>query len=54
MDKFVIAGGRELSGTIAIGGAKNAALPVIAASLLTSEEVVLGRIPAVRDIRTMA
>jgi UDP-N-acetylglucosamine 1-carboxyvinyltransferase len=54
MDKFVIEGGHELSGTIPIGGAKNAALPVIAAALLTSEEVVLGRIPAVRDIRTMA
>jgi UDP-N-acetylglucosamine 1-carboxyvinyltransferase len=54
MDQFVIQGGRELSGTIAISGAKNAALPALAATLLTSEEVVLERIPGVRDIRTMA
>ncbi len=54
MDKFVIEGGHGLSGAIPIGGAKNAALPVLAAALLTSEEVVLERIPVVRDIRTMA
>ena len=54
MDKFVIQGGQQLSGTIAISGSKNAALPALAATLLTSEEVVLQRIPGVRDIRTMA
>ena len=54
MDKFHIEGGRELSGEIPISGAKNAALPALAASLLTAEEVVLDRIPEVRDIRTMA
>ena len=54
MDKFVIQGGHQLSGEIAISGAKNAALPALAATLLTSEEVVLERIPGVRDIRTMA
>jgi UDP-N-acetylglucosamine 1-carboxyvinyltransferase len=54
MDKFVIQGGQELSGAIAISGSKNAALPAMAATLLTSEEVVLERIPGVRDIRTMA
>jgi UDP-N-acetylglucosamine 1-carboxyvinyltransferase len=54
MDKFVIQGGHELSGAIAISGAKNAALPALAATLLTSDEVVLERIPGVRDIRTMA
>ncbi len=53
MDKFLIEGGHPLSGAIAISGAKNAALPVLAASLLTGEEVLLERIPAVRDIRTM-
>jgi UDP-N-acetylglucosamine 1-carboxyvinyltransferase len=54
MDKFVIQGRRELSGKIAISGSKNAALPALAATLLTGEEVVLERIPGVRDIRTMA
>lgn len=54
MDKFVIEGGHALKGVIPVSGAKNAALPVLAATLLTSEEVVLDRIPKVRDIRTMA
>ena len=54
MDKFHIEGGHKLSGEIPISGAKNAALPALAASLLTAEEVVLDRIPEVRDIRTMA
>ncbi len=54
MDKFVIQGGSELSGEIPISGAKNAALPAMAAALLTDGEVVLDRIPMVRDIRTMA
>ena len=54
MDKFVIQGGSELNGEIPISGAKNAALPAMAAALLTDREVVLNRIPKVRDIRTMA
>ena len=54
MDKFVIQGGSELNGEIPISGAKNAALPAMAAALLTDREVVLERIPRVRDIRTMA
>ena len=53
MDKFRIQGGRPLEGEIAISGAKNSALPALAACLLTDEPVVLGRIPEVRDIRTM-
>jgi UDP-N-acetylglucosamine 1-carboxyvinyltransferase len=53
MDKFVIQGGNPLNGTIATSGAKNSALPVLAAALLTAEPVVLHRIPLVRDIRTM-
>jgi UDP-N-acetylglucosamine 1-carboxyvinyltransferase len=53
MDKFVIEGGHKLSGAIPVSGSKNAALPVLAAALLTGEEVVLERIPVVRDIRTM-
>ena len=54
MDKFVIEGGHSLRGVIPVSGAKNAALPVLAATLLTADEVVLERIPKVRDIRTMA
>ncbi len=53
MDKFVIKGGVALHGEIATSGAKNSALPVLAATLLTSEPVSLRRIPRVRDIRTM-
>src|SRR5271165_1120429 len=53
MDKFVIQGGVPLEGEVAISGAKNSALPVLAACLLTRDEVRLSRIPAVRDIGTM-
>jgi UDP-N-acetylglucosamine 1-carboxyvinyltransferase len=53
MDKFVIRGGRPLTGSIPTSGSKNAALPALAAALLTAEPVVLRGIPKVRDIRTM-
>ena len=53
MDKFVIKGGVPLRGQIATSGAKNSALPALAAALLTDEPVMLRRIPHVRDIRTM-
>jgi UDP-N-acetylglucosamine 1-carboxyvinyltransferase len=52
MDKFVIRGGNPLLGTIRVSGAKNAALPCMAAALLTEEPVVLENIPDVRDIQT--
>src|SRR5919197_814466 len=52
MDKFVIRGGNPLLGTIRVSGAKNAALPAMAAALLTDEPVVLQNIPDVRDIET--
>ncbi|HEX3322234.1 MAG TPA: UDP-N-acetylglucosamine 1-carboxyvinyltransferase [Terriglobales bacterium] len=52
MDKFVIRGGQPLLGTVRISGAKNAALPCIAAALLTDEPVVLENVPHVRDIET--
>jgi len=52
MDKFVIRGGNPLLGTIRVGGAKNAALPAMAAALLTEEPVILESIPQVRDIET--
>ncbi len=53
MDKFVITGGTALAGEIPTNGSKNAALPALAAALLTDEPVTLRRIPRVRDIRTM-
>jgi UDP-N-acetylglucosamine 1-carboxyvinyltransferase len=53
MDKFLIQGGTPLEGEIAVSGSKNSALPALAASLLTAGKVELGRIPKVRDIRTM-
>jgi UDP-N-acetylglucosamine 1-carboxyvinyltransferase len=54
MDKFKIQGGRKLEGEVRISGAKNAALPAMAATLLTAEAVHLKNIPHVRDIITMA
>ncbi|MBZ5695361.1 MAG: UDP-N-acetylglucosamine 1-carboxyvinyltransferase [Acidobacteriia bacterium] len=54
MDRFKIEGGRRLEGTVQISGAKNAALPAMAAALLTSGTVRLQNIPHVRDIITMA
>ena len=52
MDKFVIRGGNPLVGTIRVSGAKNSALPCMAAAILTEEEVILENIPQVRDIET--
>jgi UDP-N-acetylglucosamine 1-carboxyvinyltransferase len=53
MAKFVIQGGTRLSGRVKVSGAKNSALPIIAASLLTDQRVVLDNIPNVEDVRTM-
>src|SRR5215217_5241058 len=53
MEKFVIEGGVPLSGTIAPAGNKNAALPLLACSLLTDEEVVLSNVPRIRDVEAM-
>jgi UDP-N-acetylglucosamine 1-carboxyvinyltransferase len=52
MDKLVIRGGNPLLGTVRVSGAKNAALPAMAAALLTEEPVILENIPQVRDIET--
>ncbi|PYX67241.1 MAG: UDP-N-acetylglucosamine 1-carboxyvinyltransferase [Acidobacteria bacterium] len=52
MDKLVIRGGNPLLGTIRVSGAKNAALPAMAAAILTEEPVILENIPQVRDIET--
>ncbi len=53
MDRIRIRGGRPLSGEIKVGGAKNAALPLMAAGMLTSERLILSNVPRLADIRTM-
>lgn len=53
MDKIVIDGGRRLKGEVEISGAKNSALPILAASLLTEEESIIENVPELRDISTM-
>ncbi|HZB90351.1 MAG TPA: UDP-N-acetylglucosamine 1-carboxyvinyltransferase [Stellaceae bacterium] len=54
MDKIRIRGGKPLSGKISIGGAKNAALPLMAAALLTDEKLVLTNLPLLADITTLS
>ena len=54
MDKLLIAGGRALEGEVRISGAKNAALPIMCAALLTAEPVKLSRVPRLVDVSTMA
>ena len=53
MEKFVIEGGVPLSGTVVPAGNKNAALPLLAASLLTEDEIVLHNIPQIADVQAM-
>jgi UDP-N-acetylglucosamine 1-carboxyvinyltransferase len=53
MDKFIIQGGVPLSGEIVPAGNKNAALPILAASLLTEEELVVQNVPRIRDVESM-
>lgn len=53
MEKFVIDGGVPLSGTVVPAGNKNAALPILAASVLTSEEVVVRNVPRIADVEAM-
>ncbi|MBR3603968.1 MAG: UDP-N-acetylglucosamine 1-carboxyvinyltransferase [Elusimicrobiaceae bacterium] len=52
MDRFLVEGGKQLKGTVKISGSKNACLPILVASLLTDEPVVLHRVPNLRDVRT--
>jgi len=52
MDKLVIAGGAPLAGTVRISGAKNAALPILTASILTTETLRVGNVPDLRDVAT--
>ncbi|KGD65509.1 UDP-N-acetylglucosamine 1-carboxyvinyltransferase [Alcanivorax nanhaiticus] len=53
MDKLIITGGRRLDGEIRISGAKNAALPILAATLLASEPVTVGNLPHLQDVTTL-
>src|SRR5215211_1773053 len=53
MDKFRITGGQRLRGRVSVSGAKNSALPCLAAALLTAETVTLHNVPYVRDLITM-
>ena len=53
MDQFVIRGGRPLTGTVLPSGNKNAALPLMAATLLTDQPVILHNLPRIRDVSTM-
>ena len=53
MEKFVIEGGTQLSGTMVPAGNKNGALPILAASILTDEEVLVRNVPRIRDVEAM-
>jgi UDP-N-acetylglucosamine 1-carboxyvinyltransferase len=53
MDKLLIRGGRQLTGTVPIAGAKNAALPELCATLLVAQPVVLHNVPQLQDVATM-
>lgn len=53
MDKLLIQGGRTLSGNVTISGAKNAALPILAGTLLASDPVRIGNVPHLKDVTTM-
>lgn len=53
MDKLKITGGTALKGEVVVSGAKNSALPILCASLLTSDPLVLGNVPGLNDISTM-
>src|SRR5256712_3009842 len=53
MERFIVEGGRRLEGTIRAGGNKNAALPILAACLLTDEPVTLYNLPDIQDVRVM-
>jgi len=53
MDKLIVEGGRKLKGEVEVSGAKNSALPILAASLLTEEESLIENVPNLRDIWTM-
>jgi len=53
MDKLIVEGGRKLSGAVRVSGAKNASLPILAATLLTDEECTILNVPDLKDVATM-
>jgi UDP-N-acetylglucosamine 1-carboxyvinyltransferase len=53
MDKFIINGGKPLQGEVIISGAKNSALPILAASILASDNVTISNVPHLKDVNTM-
>ena len=53
MDQYIIKGGMSLAGEVTISGAKNAALGILAAAIMTDEEVIIDNLPDVRDINVM-
>lgn len=53
MDKLLIKGGTKLEGNVTISGAKNAALPILAATLLASDKVIISNVPHLKDVTTM-
>ena len=53
MDKLKIRGGRRLGGEVTVSGAKNAALPILTASLLTADELIVDNVPQLQDVATM-
>ena len=52
MDKLTIRGGTRLAGEVTVSGAKNAALPILAASLLTADELIIDNVPQLQDVST--
>lgn len=53
MPKFIVHGGKKLHGEVQVGGSKNAALPILAATLLTQERCILKNVPDIEDVHTM-
>ena len=53
MERITINGGRKLSGTVRVSGAKNAALPIMAASILSEGPSAIGNVPLLKDVSTM-
>ena len=53
MDKLEVIGGNRLEGKVNISGSKNAALPILAATILTNRKIILKNLPFVKDIETM-
>ena len=53
MQKLEIKGGKKISGTIKISGSKNATLPILASTILTTKKITIKNIPIVKDVETM-